>query len=89
MIDDPLNRLKVKRGSELPQSKLTEDDVIEIREIVEMRAKADERIKELYNEIDQIKYELRKVTNNQLAQHYGIHRRTLDRVIFCEGWTHV
>lgn len=34
MIDDPLNRLKVKRGSELPQAKLTDDGMngkIEVR----------------------------------------------------------
>lgn len=33
MIDDPLNRTKVKRGEELPWSKLTEEDVRQIREL--------------------------------------------------------
>ena len=37
MIDDPLNRTKVKRGMDLPQAKLTDADVLMIRELVGYR----------------------------------------------------
>lgn len=75
MIDDPLNRLKVKRGESLPQSKLTNDDVLYIREIVEKR--------------DELKDRLKLMTNKHLAKQLGVHHRTIDRVTAFENWNHV
>ena len=75
MIDDPLNRTKVKRGSELPWAKLTEADVMLIRQIVAER----ERTKE----------QLRYVTNAALARKFGVHKNTIDRVSVGESWGHV
>ena len=75
MIDDAMNRLKVKRGSQLPQSKLTEADVREIFEMVEQR--------------DRLKRQLSRLTNASIAEMYGLHVRTIDKVIQGNGWTHV
>ena len=75
MIDDPLNRLYVKRGSQLPQSRLTESDVIEIMAQVEQR--------------DQLKERLRRMTNAALAEECGVHVRTVEKVIQGNSWTHV
>jgi hypothetical protein len=73
--DDPLNRLKMKRGSDLPQSKLDETKVKEIRLIVEVR----ERMRE----------ELKAMTNAAIAEKYGVHYRTVDRITAFENWNHV
>lgn len=75
MKDDVLNRIKVKRGSQLPFAKLTEDDVALIRAIVEDR--------------EATKAKLREVTNEKLAEKFGVHIRTIDRVTTGESWGHV
>lgn len=75
MIDNPLNRLKVKRGSDLPQSKLTEEKVIEIRERIRKR--------------EEIKQQLKLHTNQAIAKEHNVHIRTIDRISTEEGWTHV
>lgn len=75
MKDDPLNRLKVLRGSQLPQSKLTEDDVRWIWELVAHR--------------DDLKRQLSVLTNAAIAEKFGVHVRTVDKVIQGNGWTHV
>jgi len=75
MIDDAMNRLKVKRGSQLPQSKLSEADVVEIFAIVDRR--------------DHLKRRLSGMTNAAIAQQYGVHVRTVDKVVQGNGWTHV
>jgi len=75
MIDDPLNRQKVKRGSQLPQSKLNEEDVLNILGIVEYRNK--------------LKDELSNLTNKKIAEKYDVHFRTIDRITAFESWTHV
>lgn len=75
MKDDPLNRLSVKRGSQLPWAKLDEGKVAEINAIVERRNK--------------LKSELRDLTNAKLAARYGVHQRTIDRVTTGENWGHV
>ena len=75
MIDDPLNRTKVARGSQLPQSKLHESDVVLIRQIVADR----ERTKQ------QLKY----VTNAALARKFGVSQNTIDRITCGESWGHV
>ena len=75
MIDDPLNRLNVLRGSALPQSKLTEEKVREIWQIVARR--------------NALKAELSGMTNQAIANRYGVHIRTIDRVTALESWGHV
>jgi hypothetical protein len=75
MIDNPLNRLKVKRGSELPHAKLTESDVLLIRSLVEHR--------------EHLKDQARMLTNQRIAEKFGVHQRTIDRITAGESWNHV
>jgi len=75
MIDDPLNRLKVKRGQDLPHSKLTNEDVKLIRELVDHR--------------DQLKKELSGLTNKVISEKFDVHRRTIDRITGGHSWTHI
>ena len=75
MIDSTDNRYKVLRGSQLPQAKLTEDDVRLIHELVSER--------------DELKRQLAGLTNAKIAEKFGVHRRTIDRVTALEGWGHV
>lgn len=75
MRDDALNRNKVKRGEQLPQSKLTDEDVKIIRELVEYR--------------DKIKKELSGLTNSALAEKFDVSQRTIDRITAGYGWAHV
>lgn len=64
----------IKRGSELPQSKLTEADVELIRQCVLER----ERLRE----------EANKLSNEALAKKFEVHTRTIDRVTQYRGWIH-
>jgi hypothetical protein len=75
MIDDPLNRLSVKKGQDLPHAKLTDDDVRWIRRMVERR----ERLRE----------EANKLSNANLAKQLGLHKNTVGRVTAGENWGHV
>ncbi len=75
MIDDVMNRLKVKRGEDLPHSKLTDDDVRWINSVCERR--------------EQLQAELKTMTNQAMADKLGLHRRTVDRVTAGENWGHV
>lgn len=75
MVDDPINRTKVKRGSDLPHSKLTDDDVRMILQIVEDR--------------EEMKRVLKGMTNAAIAHKFGVHVRSIDRVVTGETWGHV
>ena len=75
MIDDPLNRLKVKRGTELPQSKLTEDDVRQIWALVAER--------------ESLRKRLSGLTNKAIAERLGVHVRTIERILYEGAWSHV
>lgn len=75
MKDDNLNRLKVARGSRLPHAKLTESDVSLIWQLIEHR--------------EQLKREAAQLTNAKIAEKFGVHVRTIDRVSAGENWTHV
>ena len=72
---DATNRYKVKRGVELPQSKLTDDDVRNIRALVEYREK--------------VKRELAGLTNAALAEKFDIHTRSIEKIVARETWGHV
>lgn len=75
MIDVPMNRWKVRRGSELPWAKLDEHAVRTIRAEIRRR--------------EELRLELRGLTNAALATRYGVHERTIDRISAGEGWCHV
>jgi FixJ family two-component response regulator len=75
MKDDPLNRLKVKRGTALPHSKLDDDKVRLIRDAVRER--------------EVLKQQMANLSNSSLAEYLGVHKRTVDRVTAFENWSHV
>ena len=75
MIDDPLNRLKVKRGEELPHSKLTNDDIKLIHQAVEHR--------------NELRKQASQLSNRSLAEKFGVHYRTIDKVTAGYSWTHL
>jgi FixJ family two-component response regulator len=75
MKDDPLNRLKVKRGTALPHSKLDDDKVRLIRDAVRER--------------EVLKQQMANLSNASLAEYLGVHKRTVDRVTAFENWGHV
>ena len=75
MIDDPLNRLKVKRGQDLPQSKLTDEAVLWIRRMVERR--------------ERLRAEANMISNAAMAKRLGVHVCTVERVTAGWGWGHV
>ncbi len=75
MIDCPLNRNKVKRGSQLSWSKLDETDVKNIHGLVNYR--------------NQLKAKLAELTNAKIAEKFGVHVRTIDRATTGENWSHV
>lgn len=75
MIDNPLNRLAVKRGSQLPHAKLDEATVAEVLATIEER--------------DRLRARLKGMTNKAIAKRLGVHYRTIDRISSFESWTHV
>lgn len=75
MIDDPLNRTKVKRGEELPWAKLCDDDIKLIRQIVEDR--------------EELRRKASLLTNKKLAEKFNVHVRTIDAVTSGFAWGHV
>lgn len=75
MIDSPLNRLKVARGSQLPQAKLDEAAVALIRQLIAER--------------DELKRQASELTNAKLAEKFGVHVRSIDRISAGESWGHV
>lgn len=75
MIDNPLNRNRVKRGSDLPHAKLTEDDVRQIRGLIAYR--------------EELRARIAALTNRRIAQKFEVHHRTIDRISVGESWGHV
>lgn len=75
MIDCAMNRTKVLRGSQLPHAKLTEQDVAHINALVDHR--------------DELRRQLRELTNAKLAEKFGVHVRIIDRITAGETWGHV
>lgn len=64
------------RGEDLPQSKLTEAQVIEIRILHQTKQK-------LIAELN------KKFSTKGLAKRYNVHHRTIEKVINYAGWKHV
>lgn len=75
MKDNPLNRLSVKRGSDLPHAKLSEDDAAYILRCVERR--------------ERLRKEAATLSNRALAERFGVHHRTIDKLTAGYSWTHV
>tara|TARA_Y100000296_G_C5168538_1_gene256053 strand:- start:2010 stop:2249 length:240 start_codon:yes stop_codon:yes gene_type:complete len=76
MIDDPFNFMKVKRGSELPQSKLTEETVKEARKLYKEARQAIRDLQDLYSA-------------KGLAERYGVHVRTMEKALAGITWSRV
>lgn len=72
--DDPLNSLKARRGEEC-NAVLTEDDVRQILVLLALR--------------DQYKAQWKALSNAHLAEKFGVHVRTIEKVISGETWSHV
>ena len=73
--NDGLHRLKFKRGSQLPQAKLNEQDVQLVLQLVMHR--------------DDLKKQLKCLTNKAIAEKFGVHYRTIDRITAGESWIYV
>ena len=76
MIDNATNRLNVKRGTDLPQSKLTEEDVKLARQLHEYKKVQIKRL----NETLSIK---------ALAEKFDVSERAMERVLNRTNWGHV
>lgn len=64
------------RGMDLPQSKLLDLDVVAIRSAAVEREKLRQYIRE-------------NLSNDALAAKFGVHRRTIEKVVQFESWSHV
>lgn len=64
------------RGQDLPQAKLMDMDVIDIRSAARQRAALLKHIRE-------------NLSNAVLCQRYGIHRRNLEKILSRETWSHL
>lgn len=65
-----------RRGQELPHARLSEEDIAEIRSAVAQR-------ESLRNHIRQT------LSNAALASRFGVHPRTIEKVVQRETWVHV
>lgn len=76
MIDDPLNSIKVKRGDELPHSKLNEKLVRQIRS-------------EYQQAREEILFLQKNYSAKALAKKYGVHHCTMEKMLCGITWGHV
>lgn len=65
----------VRRGMELPQTKLMPLDVSEIRSAARQREKLRAYIKD-------------NLSNAALAKKFGVHERSIEKVLSRESWSH-
>jgi DNA-directed RNA polymerase specialized sigma24 family protein len=63
------------RGSQHPLARLDESSVSEILALVERR--------------NQLKRALHALTNDAIAARFGVHSRTIEKIIHGESWAHV
>ena len=64
------------RGQDLPQSRLLDIDIISIRSAARQRESLRKHIAE-------------NLTNAALAKQYGIHERSIERILNREHWSHL
>ena len=69
-------RENARRGQELPQAKLLDVDVITIRSAAKQRENLRKYIRE-------------NLSNDALAQKFGVHTRTIEKIVQFESWSHV
>lgn len=69
-------RHKYKRGTDLPQTKLSESDVQLIRQLHKHKQ-------------EQIKMLNETLSASALARKFGVHIRTIERALSYSGWVHV
>ena len=65
-----------ERGQRLPQAKLLDLEVIDIRSAHRQRLNLLKHIKE-------------NLSNEALCKKYGIHKRTLEKIVTRETWSHL
>ncbi|MYN42716.1 hypothetical protein GTP55_25560 [Duganella sp. FT109W] len=65
-----------QRGEALPQSKLTDDDVLAIRAAQKERDTQRQRI-------------ATELSNAALAHRFGVHVRTVEKVLQRDSWSHL
>lgn len=75
MKDNPLNRLKVLRGSQLPHAKLTEHDVALILGLIARR--------------QDLLRKSRELSNVKIAEKFGVSHYCIDKISAGEAWIHV
>lgn len=75
MNNNPLHQLKHKRGSQLPQSKLCEDDVQMILQLVLAR--------------DDLRRQMMCLTNRAIADKFGVSHKTIQKIAAGDIWAHV
>lgn len=75
MIDCPLNKLSVSRGSSRYNAKLSECDVKQIRDLISYR--------------DDLLNRARQVTFKKLSEKFGVSSNVIQRIAYGEAWTHV
>lgn len=64
------------RGQELPQTKLLDIDVVSIRSAARQREALRKHIKE-------------NLSNEALAKQFGVHIRTIEKVLQYNSWSHI
>ena len=69
------HRLYAKRGSALKVSKLTNDDILQIRELVKIREEHYKNAREL--------------SAKKPAEKFDVHYRTIEKITQYETWVHV
>lgn len=69
-------RSMAKRGQELPQAKLRDLDVVTIRSAAKQRENLRKHIRE-------------NLSNDALALKFGVHVRTIEKIVQFESWSHV
>lgn len=76
--DEYLVRMRelAPRGSELPWAKLTAEDIDSIRSAARQREALRQHIRD-------------NLSNDALAQKFGVHVRTIEKVMQRETWSHV
>lgn len=64
------------RGEKLPQSKLVDDEVMEIKSAQRQRAKLLQHIKD-------------NLSNAALAQRFGVSVSNIEKILYLGSWTHI
>lgn len=64
------------RGQELPQTKLLDIDVVSIRSAAKQRENLRKHIAD-------------KLSNQALAKEFGVHERTIEKLLSRETWSHL